>query len=60
MVSFHCFLEWNVNKRYGIDTLIFLPSFANPKSQTLSKASSSMLVKSKFSGLRSPVMQKTY
>ena len=35
--------------------IFILPSLANPKSVSLSTALSAILVKSKFSGLRSPV-----
>jgi hypothetical protein len=37
----------------------FLPSLANPKSVSLSIASFALVVKSKFSGFRSPIIETT-
>ncbi len=48
-------IKKNLNKINLNSFLSTIPSFANPKSVNLSIASSSLFVKSKFSGLRSPI-----
>lgn len=57
MVFLHYFLKRKNNNRfYSPHAFSFLPSLANPKSVNLRIASLSLLVKSKFSGFKSPII----